>query len=684
MRLKFNNILTFFWIAVATSGYTQSIEVKPDWSHFEVLADTSGIFPEEDLIILKNERIIHNSYIRDYPEYFNNETMQKYGRVPVSIEENYLQIYIRNERGARLIWQLQIPVLQERNLMKINLRTRKPSGKITDLKEEDIRFVLNKTSKTKDFASDYSYLPVPGADAGDIVEIFSSYFIPWALKSDEIFFHQYYPTCKSIFTYDHSVDFQVSLIKYNFDRFEHSDYQIVDEGFSYTFENLPGLYSQSGLINHFELPFTVFRIDSIYFHTPLASSYLTVTQPTWDRFLKSYIKDWIKGLPAFSPEEISRPGNFFNVFKSRYPGISDDILACEWHKFLNDSIVLRFISEKESGKTMEYWLKQRISDRNQLIALYIYFFDYFEINYSVYLARDLQYGYLDSSFVYAGQGINVFFGVKEDSLEHFFFPRYENEAFETDEFPSTIRGTLAIGLNFSGENEEVKYIHIPLADREDNWKSRNLYCQVTDPGAMRLKINQRSIYNGDIGKASKVFNDQLFKGNNALEIMENMMTQEPGNIILNEVEFDRDKPATAKQTLNLTYECDNFISRLSDSSFSINVKDVSTLDMYRILPYPRIYGFYTTIPYSNTTRFYLQFDKNIELIGHDTISSKYSNEYGSMHLFAAKVNENILMVETYYSVNSSYLPPYKFRCIDELAGKTNEMLGERIFFRLKD
>lgn len=684
MRLKFNNILIFFWIVVMTKGFAQSNDSKPDWSRFDVLADTSTAFPEEDLVILKNERIIHNSYLKDYPDFFNDEAIQKYGRIPVSVEENFLQLYIRNERGARLIWQLQIPVLQERNLLKINLRTRKPSGKITYLKEEDIRYVLNKTSKTQDFSSDYSYLPVPGADAGDVVEIYSSYFIPGTLKSDEIYFHQYYPTCLSIFKYNHSPDFHVSIMKYNFKKFEHDEDKTSDTSFGYRFYNLPGLYSQAGVVSHIELPFAVFRIDSILFHTPLINSYLTITQPTWNLFVKSYIQDWLKGLPAFSPEEISRPGNFFNVFKNRYPGISDYMLSCKWHHFLNDSIAMRFISEKESGKTMEYWLGQRIADRSQLIALYLYFFDYFEINYAVYLSRDLQYGYLDSSFVYAGQGINVFFGVKENDQEHFFFPRFETEAFETDEFPSTTRGTVAVGIHFSSEDAKAKFIQIPLADENDNWKSRDLQCKISDPNAARINITQRSTYNGDIAKAYKVFNDQLFSGNDMLKTFENIMTKEPGNIVLNTVDFKNDKSATSKQVLNLTYDCDNFISIHSDSSFSLSVKDVSTLDVYRVLPYQRIYGFYTTAPYSNITWFYLQFDKKIDLMGSDTISSYFRNEYGSVYLKAATVSDKILIVETYYSVSPSYLPPYKFRCIDELVRKTDEMLQKRIFFKLKD
>lgn len=662
-------------------AYPQSGPGDGIWEEFGDVPDTAGLFPGEDLIVLKNERVIRNDKLNAFTDYFEHDVVIKYGSIPISLDENYMQIYVRNERGARLTWQLQFGVPQERSLLSIRLRNRKPNGQVILLDEADTRYVMNQTSKSLDTDMDYSSLPVPGIDAGDVVEIYSCYYVAGAVKSDEIYFHQVYPTVLSSFTYEHSMDFEVSLMKYNFDRFDCKKFIPDDKKIKYEFYNLPGLYNQFGVISQMELPFVVFRIDSILIKTPYFQQYLVLSDPNWDTAIVKFAKELDDYAPDLTEASLKNPDNFYNQFDRRFPDATKAEQAWLWHTFLSDSISIRFFTEKEQKLSMEHWLQLRTADRSTIIAWYMHYFDHIGLDYTVYISRDLTSGYLDSNFVFTGQGMSIFFGFNDGEKEHFVFPPFENESYLLDEFPGSLRGSVAVGLTFGESGQEHKSFQVPFQGRDENWKNRILHTLVHDTDADSLIIDQKSYFKGDPAKSTRSWYDQFRRSHDPAEVLGNEMISESGGVRL--LSFDIDWESKEIYHHSLTYRCDNFMSSHSDSTYSVCLKDISPLDIMHPIPVRQVFGYYNLHPYYNITRFYLEFEKPVEIVGSDTISDQFRNEFGSMHLSAYNVNENMVLVETYYSAEAGFLSPLNYNAIEELSDRTLKMQEKRLFFRYK-
>jgi hypothetical protein len=680
MLLKSDKLLLLtFCILLLAEIRSQTDFENYYWNSGQFWADTS-LFKDEDLLILMNSRIIDNAMLKDYYNYFSPEVVKVMPFTPISFEFHYMQMYVRSQRGARMIWQMQIPTMHKRVLERIKLRNRKPDGKIIDLEPEDIRYVANKTLKTENFDPDYTFIPVPGVDAGDIVEMLAIYYIPGTLVSDEVFFHSYYPVCRSEFIYNHTQDYHISLSKYNFNNFNYTDTASSEAGFKFEFDNLPGLYSQQGIIPQFELPFVAFRIDSIFYKTPFGSVEVPIVPSEWTSYHKKSIKDIMTGPNKISEKVLTENGNFFNVFKKRFPESDNFQLAIDWHNFLNDSIALRFISAKSGNLPLEYWLERRSVDRTRLLSLYLEFFDYHKIDYSVYISRNVGYGYFDTTFVSFAQGLELFFGIHNHDQTKFLYPHYEVECFPPGELPIALKGALAIGYRPSSPDSSMEIIDIPFLKKDENFKKRKYDCSVTDPKSERLSVKQRNIYSGEFGNATSNLYKQLFTGEKDETVFENFFVGDPGNLVLKTFHIDSITSEIPGFSFTFEYERDNFLTSHSDSSYSFRLEDVSSLDELPYLPFKRQYGYYLTTPYSNYSKFYMRFNQKVELIGNDTVF-EYSNGFGSVSLTARIMNENIILIDTYYSAELNYLPAEEYWRIKDLTDKADEMLSLHLFFR---
>jgi hypothetical protein len=393
--------------------------------------------------------------------------------------------------------------------------------------------------------------------------------------------------------------------------------------------------------------------------------------------------DFVKEIKDYAPNltetSLASGDNLFNRFNNRFPEASKAERAWLWHQFLSDSIAIRYLSEKEQKKPMEHWLQLRTADRSSIIAWYMYYMDYIDIDYTVYVARDIESGYLDSTFVYSGPGMSIFFGIHDGEKEHYMFPPYETETYMLDEFPSSVRGSVAIGLLTESNKRELKIFQIPFQDRNENWKNRILHTLIADPGAERLEVDQRSYFKGASAKSLRSWYWQFRLSADPAQVLENQMLTESGGTQL--LAFDIDWESKEVYHHSLSYSCDNFISAHSDSTFSVRVKDVSPMDIIQFPPAKRKFNFYNLQPYYNVTRYYLEFTRPVEIVGTDTVFDAFKNSFGSVRLSAYKVEENLILVEIYYSADAGYLPPGNFNAISELADMTYRMQEKRIFFR---
>jgi hypothetical protein len=468
-------------------------------------------------------------------------------------------------------------------------------------------------------------------------------------------------------------------MKYNFDRFDCRKTLPNDTSITYEFRNLPGLYSQVGIISQMELPFLVFRIDSILFATSYSREYLAFSSPDWSHAIDGFIIELNDYAPTLTAATLASPDNFFRRFGERYPGATNEELALHWHRFLNDSISLRFFREDEKNTSMEHWLELRSTDRSSLLAWYMHYFNYIGIEYRFYISRELQYGYLDSSFVYSGMGTMIFFGIPDGGQEHYLFPRYETEKYQVDEFPSSVRGSIAVGRIMGDSGESIRSFQIPPPSRDANWKNRILHTLITNPKANRLTVDQRSYFNGDFARSTRAWYNQFLLHTNPAQILENQMIMEAGGNHL--LSFDIDWLSDEVYHHSLTYECDNLLSVHSDSSFSVRIRDVSPIDLVQVLPSKRYFGYYNLVPFYNTTRYYLEFDKPVGIIGTDSVTDYFKNDFGSLRLKAVSVNEKMILIETHYSAEVDFLPAGSYDAVNELSDRFMRMQEKRVFIR---
>jgi hypothetical protein len=250
-----------------------------------------------------------------------------------------------------------------------------------------------------------------------------------------------------------------------------------------------------------------------------------------------------------------------------------------------------------------------------------------------------------------------------------------------DEFPSSLRGSLAVGRILEDSGESTRTFQIPPHNRDENWKNRILHTVIADPEADRLTVDQRSYFNGDFARSTRAWYDQFRQNTDPAESLENMMVMEAGGNEL--LTFDIDWQSDEVYHHSLTYECDNFLSVHSDSSLSVRVRDVSPMDLILTLPYKRYFGYYNLLPYYNTARFYLEFDQPVELIGHDSVTDYFENDFGSLRLKAVSVNDKMILIETHYSAEADYLPAGRYAAVNELSDRAMGMQEKRVFIRYK-
>jgi len=685
MPLKLNKIsVLIIFSLVCRYAFAQMEDGKALWDKQEIFADTGSAFIGEDLVVLMFNHTLYSSPLKNYPDYFKPSLVSYYGYSPVSIEIMYMQMYVRNLRGAQMVWQMKVPVLNDRILYSIKLRNRKPSGEVIALPEEDIYYVMTRTSKPSSDETDYSLLPVPGADAGDIIDILAVYYVPHAVQSDHIYFHLSYPVCHSEFLFNHSPDYYVTLRRYNFPDF-HPEVSKPDElTYCFSFDSLPGLYSQAGLLAQFELPFVAIRIDSIEFKINKDHRTIQVIPHEWNQMLKETLSEISNSVPGFSYTELIKSNNFFDQFARRYPDLNKNQLAVKWHEFLNDSVSIRFVTRKERETPLEEWLKQRTTDRSRLFKAYIEFFNYYHINYSFYLSRWCGDGYLDSTFVCPGKGMTCFFGIPDSVGTMFLYPPSELETYEAGELPVGLRGSVAVGYQPLARKPETEYIQIPAFTKMTNRKKRNFECVIIDPDTSRIVINQRNYFYGDVGKYLAILYNQLFTGENDTSVFANFFVTEPGNIVIKSLSIDEKTSTRAKLSFRLNYECDNFLTTHSDGSYSFRIDRLVPLDILPSSPYPRTYGFYLPSPYANESDFYLRFDRKIELQDNNSLPRSYSNGFGSIRLNVKTIDDRIILVEAGYSIDADYLPAADFWQVDDLEQKAGDLLGRHIFFRFRE
>ena len=638
--MKNNKILSTLLLILLSISLTAQRDYR--WEkEYEPSPEIPTEFQQEDAVIIYSTEERQTRVINNAP-FTRNIIKQRYKILTQKGLEDYTRFSI--PRGNRM------------SIAILDARTRKASGEIVDLDAKEIKELKYNAEKDLTDKDKYLLFSIPGVEVGDEVEIVVTYEGSTLLSGGNIFLHQNLPTLKSEFQL--FVDEKIIVFNAPINGMGEPTVETPNDHyrFTWTAENLPGMYDSRSAIPGNTLPYLIYSFDYSRFYGSLPPP----VPNDWRELILQLTK--ILDLKTNS-KKMDAVMNEILGDKINAPKIEQ---AAAFHNYLNENITLKRLAENEKSGYIDTYFKNKVADWTALVSLYDAGFKWLGLNYYFGTGRSKYLGPILLSFPTDYQITDYFYAVEdENGGMHIYMPKESNKKWQADEIPSHLRNTRVYILNMK-DKETFKQL-----DFQNNRFNQN---QMLFKGKADINLAEgtmmHTMQEAVLGEISTEYRDRVYAANENDKLAENATAKWQDKIpeaLVREVQLS-DYPTTNpyKYTINYQVETPNQISEIEAGTYKIlfgNCLTHNTLDApkrKRLLDYCPDYASMEAYNYV------LNLSEDASLQNKENVDVKVDNEVGTFELIVNQVKPNMLSVRSRYVIKVNSIAPDKMELLYDL------------------
>lgn len=643
-------VLTALAIFFAFNVVAQSIKkVGYSWKKPDKFVEIPAAFAKEDVVIIYNERSINNYYeIANSIETYSTQFFKR-------------KIRILTKDGLEEYTKLKIRKAREHEVLFLDVRTIKPTGKTFGIKSEDI--ILQKAYDDEgDFSFDQYSIAVPNVEVGDEVEYVYAVNLNNIISYGEILLHQESPCLQSTFTYKVKQGLITDLFwsKEMIEPIKSKDEDV--DAYFWKMENLPGLKDQNYSIENRELPSVTFNINKYQMRYMDRPADLGLT--AWSDLYK-VSKRWMY-------DNAKTPGldAYFESNAKSLEGKSKLEIVQFYNAMVNDNFeILDRVDESNKLKPIKFYMEQKSIDFRNLYLFYKYMLEHYKIPFKYCYSRSKYSGELLQQVIADDQITHYFFNFN-DVQDHFLFVSNDDRKYYVDERPFQLENAKIIQLVKTPNDESAvpsidifKVSEIPMEANKRQMSMHLTLNGVKDSVMIEGKIK----YTGYITNIVREEWTEKLKDNKEKEIAKMFDWDEKDlvNIYKTEITSSEKKyPFAMDMKFNAAQKIE--LTQVDPTTVSLNLHNYFENHRYRSEDEARILDLY--LPYKKTDEIVLFFesDKPIEIINKSEFETHTANEIGGYTMLFEQVTDKVIKITSTYQIKKTNEPKENYKFLQEL------------------
>lgn len=572
------------------------------------------------------------------------------------------KIKIITKQGIQDYARVVVPKVEGQTLELMSVRTIKKSGVAVDLQQADIKQLDISADDNIYDKRKYMLFSVPGVEVGDEIEMMTEYYGNSLVTSDDVFLDSYLPSMYTSYKIIIAGSLKTEIKTYNGMPDPVITHPDGYSAYEWTLKNVPTYINQPYCIRSFESPFIRFAIRVLDYQ----SYHFPIEENSWTSYIDNIITatdakmfSW-KSVDGFLEERVGK-----QIYASAPENKLESLVKL--HRFIADSMNVQWLAPEINDKSLMYYVNNRRIDQRNLIFLYDKIFNYLNIDYYVGFGRDRYEGLFDDLFISSNLITHVFLSFELEGKFYFIFLKDEYTSYELGEIPTELQGTKTIMISRKKIAERIKQAKMSEISKINNYRRvKNMIDVKLDEG--KISGNVKETFSGSVSTDKKSDFAGLDK-KQLKEYKERLIRRKNENIEIDTIGFDKTTAYKFPYTCNLSYKYhlkEGNITNLDKNLYSIQLNN--WIDHYAVRPNSseRTTDFHTNYLYTDDIKFYLVFDKKIELTNKESIETTVTNEYGSYTLSVKQVNENSLLITSNFDINKYKLTKEEYGMLKQL------------------
>lgn len=589
-----------------------------------------------------------------------------YTFMPQSTLQTRSKLRILTRKGINDYSKIIIPQQSGRNLTKLGVRTIKKDGQSVMLNTKDIR-KLDVAEDENIYSKDkYLLFAIPGVEVDDEIEIFTEYE-GYNQLSQDVYLNSYLPCIHASFTLFTAGNMETEIKVFN----GMPEPKLSNRGMvkcEWEMENVPSLTDQNYSIPAKEQPYFRYVVRK----ATMGGETFPVVKNSW----ADYIDEIFSGTEA----KKSKTRSFSSYLDKKFGPLPEDASPdmklkqlVKIHHFIADSIEVTWIPYVDQDKSLVYFMNKRKIDSDNLLLVYDKIFEYLGINYYIGFGRSKYEGEFDISFVAPHMITNSFLSFELDGFFYFLFLKNSVNSYELGEIPTELQGTNTMLISKLRIPDRIKQATLITTDKASNFRRVKITANV-DLESSKISGTVKRQYSGSVATLRRPYYKN-FIPSELKKILNEVYRQRNSNYIIDSVTTDHSASYKFPYTFNVNYDyhlVDPGILNLEPALYSISLAKWLENGIIESTTKKRITDFYSECLYSDNMKFYIMFNKKVEINNKQDIETKVVNEFGSFSLSVKQINETTILVESNYEVNSQMLSKNNYNLVEELENAFNK------------
>lgn len=577
-------------------------------------------------------------------------------------KELQYKLIINTKAGLETYSKLSIPKNPLEQLTSICIRTIKKNNKVINLNITDIKEISLASEDNIYNKQNYLTLSIPSVEIGDEIEIkmtYKNFIIP---TSNDIYLHTFLPCLTSKFTL-------ITPRYLKTDIKHHNNLTIKEQKsngeYLYTIweaKNLSQIFDQEACIPSKEVPYFTYALRAII--NLSNGKVIPIEKNSWAVYI-----DEISTITEASKRK-TKSLNIF--FETKFPIPPNNIeklkTIANFQHYINDSISIVYLDSYDSEKSILSMLNKGEIDSKNLLILYDRFFEYLQIDYSIGAGRNKYDGPFDMDFITSNMITNSFISFQINEFTYFLFLKNQGMYYELGEIPIELQGTEVVIISKKAITDRIKKTKLEYSDKNENYRKVKSSVKINLEKKSLLGEGKRT-YAGSLSlRMRSIFHD--ITNNEIKDYMNNFpLKSASDSYTVDSVFFDK------SQSSKIPYMCTLFekfhiensaITTLDSNLYSISLNDWISHNNPKSQKNRRTTDYYNYQRFYDNVKYYITFDKKVNLIAKEDYRINKKNEFGSYELNISQINENTILVESNYETNLEILSKDKYFFIHDL------------------
>jgi Domain of Unknown Function with PDB structure (DUF3857) len=581
-----------------------------------------------------------------------------------SIVVNKKRIKILTQKGLDQYSNFSMNYPSFGNLKHMDARTIKNDGSIVDFKASDLKIIYARQDKS--IKRSIQLLSIPGVEIGDEIE-FVYYVQSFGITEyKDVFLHEQIPVLTSVFRHVFDDGIFPDYKLYNGMPDPTINKQFNQSTYYWELKNLQGTNDNEYGIRHETLPFIRYSILIFNHHNSELIEFYRKANRSWKPMYDAY--SYMTENEAFEKMYWghSLEGLILKQNK-KYPNQTIDQKIYFLNSILNDSLTITEYNDKSSARPAMFYLNNKKMDERTVYKFIDTYLKLNHIKYFIAFGRNRYEGNLDISFPTTKTITDIFYVIVNEKGElHYLYPPKVNKKFYVDELPTSISGSNAILIidtgKFKTSEIAVSTMSIPYNDVNTNIWSKKTVVNINLNST--FQSNELKSQHTLMGDFSTDYRDSILNLNN-----ERNAKQEFKNILdLNSnYKLDTFYTENLKKIFPYNYSfkyeghIENMIQNLDSGYYSIRLNDLLHHYYLNTKEQKRTLDFYCPYAYSDISKIYLKFDKEIDVVNGEIFNSnKYQSDISNYEVHINKVDKNVLLIESKLTVSKIKATPSEY------------------------